>query len=54
MPVQNDTKELKINFPAAKMTKPKVPEKSQKQNQLATVHFTTYYPSTNCTFTKRH
>ena len=36
------------------MTKPKVPEKSQKQNKLATVHFTTFYPATNYTFTKRH
>ena len=36
------------------MTKPKIPEKSQKQNKLATVPFTTYYPSTNYTFTKRH
>ena len=35
------------------MTKPKMPEKSHNQNKLATVHFTTYYPSTNCAFTKR-
>ena len=31
-----------------------MPEKGQNQNKLATVHFTTYYPSTNYTFTKRH
>ena len=35
-------------------TKTKMPEKSQKQNKLATVHFTTYYPVTNYTFTKGH
>ena len=35
------------------MTKPKMLEKSQKHNKLATVHFTTYYLSTNCAFTKR-
>ena len=29
-------------------------EKSQKQNKLATVHVTTYYPSINSTFTKGH
>ena len=34
------------------MTKPKMSEKSQKQNKRATVHFTTYYPSTNYAFTK--
>ena len=28
--------------------------KSQKQNKLATVHFTIYYSSTNYTFTKGH
>ena len=37
-----------------KMTKPKTPEKAKKRNKLATVHFTTYYPSANCTFTERH
>ena len=57
--LQNDTKALKIILPAAKyarlkMTKPKKPEISQKQNKLATVYFTTYYPATIYTFTKRH
>ena len=57
--LQNDTKALKIIFPAAKyarlkMTKPKMPEISQKPNELATAYFTTCYPATIYTFTKRH
>ena len=41
--LQSDTKALKILFPAAKYDFPsqKCQEKSQKENQLATVHFTT-------------
>ena len=41
--LQRDTKALKILFPAAKYDFPsqKCQEKSQKENQLATVHFTT-------------
>ena len=55
MPLQNDTKILEIMYPAAKMRKPKTPEKSKKkQNNFATVHFTTYYPFTNYACTKRH
>ena len=52
--LQRDTQALKICSQLLKRSKPKMPEKSQKQNKLATVHFTTYYPSTNYTFTKRH
>ena len=33
------------------MTKQKNPKQSQKQNKLATVYFTSYYPSANLTFT---
>ena len=55
MSVQNDTKTLKIMFPAAKTwLSQKMPEKAKNKNQLATVHFTKHYPSTICTFTKRH
>ena len=51
--LQNDTKALKFMFPAAKNDSAKKrQEKSQKQNKLATVHFTTHYPSINCAFTK--
>ena len=51
---QNDTKALKIMFPAAKIDWAKnAKKKSQKQNKLAAVHFTTYYPSIKRAFTKR-
>ena len=52
--LQNDTKALKFKFPAAKNDSAKKrQEKSQKLNKLATLHFTLYYRSINCTFTKR-
>ena len=44
----------KLRSQLLKTTKSKMPEKSQKQNKLTTVHFTTYYSSKNYTFTKRH
>ena len=52
IPLQNNTQALKIMFPAAQNDKIKNAKKP-KQNKLATVHFTTYYPSINCAFTKR-
>ena len=56
VPLRNDTKALKIMFPAAKkkMTKPEMPEKSQKQKPTCNSAFHYILPSTNCTFTKRH
>ena len=55
LPLQNDPQALKIMFPAAQndLAK-KCKKKSQKQNKLATVPFTPYYPFTNYTFTKRY
>ena len=47
-------KHYKLCSQLLKTTKTKMPEKSQKQNKLATVHFTTYYPSINYCFTKGH
>ena len=51
--LQNDTKTLKLCSQLPKIAKPKMPEKSQKQNKLATVYFTTYYPATIYTLTTR-
>ena len=42
--LQSDTKALKIMFPAAKNDWAKNAKNKAKNNKLATVHFTTYYP----------
>ena len=45
VPSQNDTEALKIMFPAAKVTKPKMPEKSQKQKPTcnSAFHFSLHF-----------
>ena len=53
IPLQNDTHALKIVFPATQ-NDAKNARKDQKLNKPTAVHLTTYYPATNCTFTKRH
>ena len=51
-------KHSKLCSQLLKMAKPKMPEKAKNKTNLqqciSLVQFTTYYPSTNYTFTKRH